>query len=78
MEEKRDCLQEYRGYVGSVEYSEEDCVFFGKLIGIRDLVSYEGKTLELLVCYPLVQKMENEIDKLNTYITAINRAKKRG
>ena len=48
MEEKRDCLQEYRGYIGSVEYSEEDGVFFGKLIGIRDLVSYEGKTLELL------------------------------
>ena len=48
MEEKRDCLQEYRGYIGSVEYSEEDGVFFGKLIGIRDLVSYEGETLELL------------------------------
>lgn len=48
MEEKRVYLQEYRGYVGSVEYSEEDGVFFGKLIGIRDLVSYEGETLELL------------------------------
>lgn len=39
---------QYRGYVGSVQYSEEDGVFHGKLIGIRDLVSYEGETMELL------------------------------
>lgn len=39
---------EYRGYVGSVEFSEEDAVFFGKVQGIRSLVSYEGTTREEL------------------------------
>ena len=37
---------EYKGYVGSVEFSEEDCVFYGKVLGIKSLVSYEGKTAE--------------------------------
>ena len=35
---------EYKGYVGSVEFSEEDCIFFGKVMGIRALLSYEGST----------------------------------
>ena len=33
---------EYKGYVGSVHYSDDDEAFHGKLEGIRDLVSYEG------------------------------------
>ena len=32
-------------YVGNVEFSEEDEVFFGKVIGIRSLISYEGSTV---------------------------------
>ena len=32
----------YRDYIGSVEFSEEDQVFHGKLIGIRDSVTFEG------------------------------------
>ena len=31
---------EYKGYVGSVEFSEEDGIFFGKVMGIRSLISY--------------------------------------
>ena len=34
----------YRGYVGSIEVSLEDDTLFGKLLHIRDLVSYEAKT----------------------------------
>lgn len=33
---------EYKGYIGSVEFSEEDGLFFGKVMGIRSLISYEG------------------------------------
>ena len=40
---------EYKGYVGSVEFSEEDGIFFGKVMGIRALVSYEGTTAKELV-----------------------------
>ena len=36
---------EYKGYLGSVEYSENDHVFFGKVQDIRSLVSYDGATV---------------------------------
>lgn len=40
---------EYKGYLGSVEYSSEDDVLFGKVIGLQNsLVSYEGTTLKQL------------------------------
>lgn len=37
-----DFMEEYKGYIGSVRYSAEDEVLYGKLEGIRDLVTYEG------------------------------------
>ena len=40
---------EYQGYVGSVESSKEDSLLFGKVLGIRTLISYEGKTIDALV-----------------------------
>ena len=33
----------YKGYVGSVEFSEEDGIFYGKVMGVRSLISYEGE-----------------------------------
>ena len=38
----------YRGYVGSVEYSEEDGAFWGKVVGISDSVTYDGEDLMAL------------------------------
>ena len=40
---------EYKGYVGSVEFSEEDTLVFGKVLGIRALISYEGTNAAELV-----------------------------
>ena len=40
---------EYKNYVGSVEFSEDDGVFFGKVMGIRALISYEGTNAKELV-----------------------------
>lgn len=40
---------EYKGYIGSVEFSEEDEIFFGKVMGIRSLISYEGTNASELV-----------------------------
>ena len=39
----------YKGYIGSVEFSEEDGLFFGKVQGIRSLISYEGESAAELV-----------------------------
>ncbi|MBR4771760.1 MAG: type II toxin-antitoxin system HicB family antitoxin [Bacteroidales bacterium] len=38
----------YKGYIGSVAYSEPDKVFFGKIEGIDGLVNYEGESVEEL------------------------------
>ena len=38
----------YKGYLGSVAFSEQDNVFFGKIEGINGLVNFEGGSLEEL------------------------------
>ena len=38
----------YRGYYGSVEFSDEDNVFFGRIIGINDRITYEGDNVNAL------------------------------
>lgn len=40
---------EYKGYIGSVEFSEADGIFFGRVLGIPNLISYEGATEKELV-----------------------------
>lgn len=37
---------EYKGYIGTVEFSAEDKIFFGKIQGINDLVTFEGSSVE--------------------------------
>ena len=44
-----ESAMEYKGYIGSVEFSEEDGIFFGKVTGIRSLISYEGTDVKSLV-----------------------------
>ena len=39
----------YKDYIGTVNFSEEDMVFFGKVIGITDSISFEGDTVESLI-----------------------------
>ena len=38
----------YKGYLGSVSYSEKDNVFFGKIEGINGLVNFEGESVKEL------------------------------
>lgn len=39
----------YKGYNGSVEFSESDGVFYGKVQGVKSLISYEGKDAKELI-----------------------------
>ena len=39
---------EYKGYLGSVNYDDEDRIFYGKVEYIRSLISYEGHDVESL------------------------------
>lgn len=41
-------LMEYKGYFGSVQYSDEDKTFHGRLEFIRALVTYEGSDVNSL------------------------------
>lgn len=42
----------YKGYIGSVAFSEEDDILFGKIEGIGSVVTYEGKSvLELKTAF---------------------------
>lgn len=38
----------YKGFLGSVEFSEADGVFFGKIEGINALVNFEGQSVQEL------------------------------
>lgn len=38
----------YKGYIGSVAYSEKDNVFFGKIECIKGLVNFEGESVDEL------------------------------
>ena len=39
---------QYKGFLGSVEFSEADGVFFGKIEGINALVNFEGESVKEL------------------------------
>jgi predicted HicB family RNase H-like nuclease len=48
----------YKNYSGSLEFSEKDAVFHGKVVGIKDLISFEGDNVT-----DLVQDFHNAVDE---------------
>ncbi len=41
-------ILEYKGYYGNVHFSAEDDAFIGEVIGINDIVVFEGESVEEL------------------------------
>jgi predicted HicB family RNase H-like nuclease len=41
-------LLSYKNYNGTVEYSKEDGCLFGKVVGLKSLLSYEGDSIQEL------------------------------
>ena len=41
-------LLAYKNYNGTVEYSKEDACLYGKVVGIKSLLSYEGNSVQEL------------------------------
>jgi predicted HicB family RNase H-like nuclease len=39
---------EYKGYTGTVEYSAEDNLLYGRLVGIRDRILFDGEDVKTL------------------------------
>lgn len=46
---KKSNLLHYKNYTGSVEFSEEDAVFHGKVLGIQSLISFEGDSVKSII-----------------------------
>jgi len=38
----------YKDYYGTVEFSAADRILFGKVLGVKGLISYEGDSIERL------------------------------
>lgn len=51
-------LLSYKNYNGTVEFSKEDNCLFGKVIGIKSLISYEGASVK-----ELEQDFHNAVEK---------------
>lgn len=47
----------YKDFIGSVHFSADDKVFYGKIEGIDDLVTFEGQTVE-----ELISAFQEEVD----------------
>ena len=39
-------LLKYKGFIGSVKFAAEDEVFYGKIEGINDLITFEGENVQ--------------------------------
>ena len=48
----------YKNYTGTVEFSREDHCLFGKVIGLKSLLSYEGNSIQ-----ELEEDFQNVIDE---------------
>ena len=57
----------HRGFIGSVHFSAEDNVFFGKIEGINDLITFEGRTVDELITafHYVVDEHINDCEKEN-------------
>ena len=55
----------YKGYIGTVNFSERDGVFFGKIEGIDGLVNFEGSSVP-----ELVQSFHDAVDDYLNYCEA--------
>ena len=38
----------YKGYIGQAEYDDENQVFSGSVINTRDVITFQGKTVQEL------------------------------
>lgn len=41
-------MMEYKGYIGKVEFDDEADVFHGEVINLRDVITFEGETVQEL------------------------------
>ena len=55
----------YKNYTGSVNFSEEDAVFHGKVLGIKSLLSFEGNSVSAIT-----EDFHNAVDEYLEFCSA--------
>ena len=41
-------MMKYKNYKANIQYSDEDHVFHGRVVGVKSIISFEGKSVEEL------------------------------
>ncbi len=41
-------MMEYKGYIAKIEFDDEDDVFHGEVINLRDVITFQGETVDEL------------------------------
>lgn len=54
----------YKDYIGNVEFSEEDAIFHGKVVGIKSLISFEGDSVSAII-----KDFHNAVDEYLDFCT---------
>lgn len=39
-------MMQYKGYAGKVEFDDEADIFHGEVIGLKDVITFQGRTVE--------------------------------
>jgi len=57
----------YKDYVGSLEFSEEDAVFHGRVVGIKAMISFEGESVQ-----SITEDFHNAVDEYLEFCSGNN------
>jgi predicted HicB family RNase H-like nuclease len=41
-------MMKYKGFLGHIEYDNEAKIFHGQIIGLKDIITFQGKSVEEL------------------------------
>jgi predicted HicB family RNase H-like nuclease len=61
-------MMEYKGYMGKVEYDADSNTFHGEVVGTRDVITFEGRSVE-----ELYQALKDSVD---VYLEVCKEARK--
>lgn len=53
-------MMKYKGYIGEVKYDDESKIFYGEVLGIKDVITFQGES---------VRELEKSFkDSINDYL----------
>ena len=62
-------MMQYKGYSGNVEYDDEAEIFHGEVIALRDVITFQGKTVD-----EIKQAFRDSVDDYLDFCIQLSRA----